>query len=399
MMRASKALCAALALAACGDDGSSSTPDAATSTPDASTACPRDPAPADRTRYVVVSHPYNANAERAGIYEVLELSQAGALTRFSPPRTFEMGRATFGTITFTPDGQLGFVATEDGKLAVFKLDAQGMPTVVTPGMQGTFYAGDITVAPGAQAIWVLDGNTRENGGGIYTVTLDCDGNPTELGNAIPADFPGAFVLMPGTPTSAMIAARSVFDASPAGEDIHHVLLDGDPPGRLGGTNLFTGEDAIVGGAAITHDGGFFLVGDTSAVHTNSIAIAKLEGGIAASATLMPFSDPQGIVASPFGDVAIATSTLDADEIHVLDRGGPQGAWRDAGEVSYAGAAPQLPGDLVMISRGSLAGHVFVSENVSIRHLAFRQDGSVDDLGSLQFGEGLEQIAGAIGVTP
>jgi hypothetical protein len=43
--------------------------------------------------------------------------------------------------------------------------------------------------------------------------------------------------------------------------------------------------------------------------------------------------------------------------------------------------------------------VLVSENVSIRHVAFLADGSVVDLGSLKFGEDLDDIGGAIGVQP
>ena len=54
---------------------------------------------------------------------------------------------------------------------------------------------------------------------------------------------------------------------------------------------------------------------------------------------------------------------------------------------------------VSAKRGTLRGHVLVSENVSVRHLAFRDNGDVDDLDALAFGSGLDQIPGAIGVTP
>jgi hypothetical protein len=64
-----------------------------------------------------------------------------------------------------------------------------------------------------------------------------------------------------------------------------------------------------------------------------------------------------------------------------------------------GVRPELPTDIATIDHGMLRGHVLVSENVSIRHLAFRSDGRVDDLGSLAFGSGLANISGAIGVTP
>lgn len=383
--------------AACGDDGGAAIPDAPTAS-DAPTDCTRAPRADDRTRYVVISHPYDADGNRSGSYEVLALSSAGELTRFSPPRTFEMARTTFGIIEFTPDAELGFVATEDGKLAAFRLDDSGMPTVLTPGMAGSFHASRVVVAPDGQHLWIVDKNTKENGGGIYGVAIGCDGTLTDRGNVIPADFPGAFVRVPGS-TRAIIAARSIYDSSPAGEDVHQVVLDGDPPGRLGGGDVFGMEDAIVGGAAVTHDGAWFLAGDTSPVQENRLAIARVgDAAVTPERTIMPFSDPQGIVTSPFGHVAIATSTLDADKIFVLDRQGPMATWRIRGEVAYQGN-PQLPADMVAVDRGTLRGRVLVSEVSRVRQLAFASSGEVTDEGSLVFGDGLHEIVGAIGVTP
>ena len=55
--------------------------------------------------------------------------------------------------------------------------------------------------------------------------------------------------------------------------------------------------------------------------------------------------------------------------------------------------------MVELHRGALLGHVFVSENVAIRQLVFHPNGSVEDLGILEFGDGLSAINGVIGVTP
>jgi hypothetical protein len=55
--------------------------------------------------------------------------------------------------------------------------------------------------------------------------------------------------------------------------------------------------------------------------------------------------------------------------------------------------------MTTIDRGALAGSVLVSELSTVRRLVFGVDGSVTDAGSLAFGEGLESIGGAIGVTP
>lgn len=73
--------------------------------------------------------------------------------------------------------------------------------------------------------------------------------------------------------------------------------------------------------------------------------------------------------------------------------------RKRGALAYVDGAAQLPGDVVMIERGQLAGRVLVSELSRIRQVAFRAGGTVEDAGSRKLPDGLEQICGAIGVTP
>ncbi|MDQ3367543.1 MAG: hypothetical protein M3680_19145 [Myxococcota bacterium] len=362
--------------------------------PDGPAGCARSPAPADRARHVVVSHPYDAAGERSGQYEVLDLSPTGALTR--PGRTFTMGRATSGTIAFTPDGDVGLLALEDGTLGVFRIDAAGTPTVVHAGFAGSFHASRVVVDPRGDRALVLDGNWREHGGGIYLVTIACDGTLTDHGLLAAAKLPGALAF---AGTRAVLAAHDVLDSPTTGHDVH-LLGWGDSPAVVAGVDAFGDDLQIVGGAALTPDGATFLVGDTSQFGDvpNGVAVVAITGTGLAPAGRIAVEDPAAIAASPFGNVAVVASAF-GDALVVLDTGGAGGAWRVRGEVPYAGADPQLPGELASIERGALRGHVFVAENVSVRHLAFRDTGAVDDLGSLAFGMGLANISGAIGVTP
>lgn len=99
-------------LVACSDNGAHMT-----MVPDApmTAGCGRVAAAADRTRYVVIAHPYTTSGAASPAFEVLQLSATGTLSRFTPPRTFMLAtRAPFGTITFTPDGEVGLVALDDG---------------------------------------------------------------------------------------------------------------------------------------------------------------------------------------------------------------------------------------------------------------------------------------------
>ena len=357
-------------------------------------SCPRTPAPADRARHVVVSHPYDDTGAEATGYEVLDLSASGALTR--PGRRFQLGRATQGAIAFTPDGKVGLVAQVDGTVGVFTLDATGVPAAVHAGFDGGFFASQIVVDPSGDRAWVLDERWRENGGGIYGLGIGCDGELTSTGLVAAAKMPAALSVFGNR---ALVAAADILGSVP-GNDVH-LLEWSDAPTLLVGVDAFGDDDAVVGGAALSADGGTYLVGDVNALSSvpNRVAVVAVEpSGLQVVNVVSPVEDPQAIALSPFGDVAVVASGL-GEALIVLDGGGAGGTWQVRGEVVYQGAGPQLPSEFAMISRGQLQGRVLVAEVTSIRQLAFRASGEVEDVGSLPLGSGFDHIVGAVGVTP
>src|SRR5512140_577985 len=162
-----------LVAAACSDHKAAAPVDAAPDVAvDGVSSCARSPAAADRTRFVVIAHPYTAAGDASPAFEVLQLSATGQLTRFASPRTFMLAtRTPFGVIAFTPDGKVGIVAMDDGNLGVFALDADGNPTVVQASFHGSFYADRVVMSPAGDRAWIIDRNTRANGGGIYQVEI------------------------------------------------------------------------------------------------------------------------------------------------------------------------------------------------------------------------------------
>jgi hypothetical protein len=421
--RVTRALLFALALAACGgDDGDDDTPgddDAATGadaapTPDGGAAadaepppaCPREPAAADRVRKVVVSHPYDGRGAPATVYEVLDLDPAGAITR--PGVTFDMGRAYLGEIVFTPDGEVGMLAQDDGTIGVFRFDDAGLPEVVdaaydADGADG-FYAHRIVVDPDGQGAYVLSSQWRENGGGIYRVAIGCDGTLAFEGLSVPSQLPYTLSLA-GTDGLGLVAAADLLD-SPAGDDVHMVRWNGDQAELVTSADAFPDDDYIVGSAALTADGQYLLVGDNNQFYVdpemqNRIAVVAVGGGeLTPVQVLSPLLDPYAIVTSPFGGAAIAVSGF-GDAIFELryDPGDAASPFEIAGELSYEGAPPALPAAAVLIDRGALRGRVLVAENVGVRQIAFGEDGTVTDLGATSFGDGLVEVVGALGVQP
>ena len=267
------------------------------------------------------------------------------------------------------------------------------------------------IAPAGNRAYVLDQQTRDNGGGIYEIDLACDGTPSGGGLVVAAKLPGGLAFA-GSGALALVAANDFGPAgSPGatatGNDIELVAWnDGSAPAFVGGADAFGDDQAIVGGTALTGDGSAFLVGDVNQFETgegsNRIAIVAVGSAAVAPAVVLPFDDPEALVASPFGDVVLATSGI-GNALDVLDTGGSGGAWRVRGEVAYTGAKPELPGGAVMVTTGLIAGFVFVEENEGVRGLHFDAGGDVVDDGRFTIGDGtgndLAAIVGAIGVTP
>ncbi len=386
-----------VALAACGDDGALSVDGGpGDGSGDGSPGCDRAPAAADRTRYVLVARPYDASGTGANVYEVLSLSADGTLAQMTPATLFTLGgRASFGTIPFTPDGKVGFVAfNEGGKIGVFSIAADGTPTVIDPGFDGAGYPAAISVSSDGDTLYIVDRNTRNNGGGIYAATIQCDGTLTDRGLVTAARSPVGIAFRSST---AVIGARDLLDHEVLGDEVHLASL-GATATRIAGGDAFGDDDQVMSQFALSADASTVFIGDGNAAGVNRVGIATItDSTVAFAATLTDIVDPGGIAVSPFGNVAIV-SAAQGNRIFQLDKTGANNTWRKV-EVTTTGGNPQIPADMVSLDRGMLRGHVWISENTSVRHVRFTQAGTVEDLGSLAFGAGLQNIPGAIGVTP
>lgn len=403
-MRAPSIAFLVLVLAACGDDNSADSTDTTTddptddsdanppdAEPDSSSVCPRLPAPADRPRYLVVAQPYETEP---GTFTVVSVSATGVLTHIN--KDFVLGRTPFGTIEFTPDGELGFVATDRGELAAFRLAADGTPEVLTAALpNASFYAKRVVMGPSGDHLYIVDANTPENGGGIYRVDIGCDGELTDRGLVATARTPGGLVIL--ETGKAVVSANSVL-GTPVGDTVHLLDLAASPATVVDGVNAFGRADLFVGGFAANYTQGLYMVGDVNAFDgaPNGVAVVRVTDASTTLLNVVPgIEDAQGIAFAPAGGLALVTSALEDDAIFLVDDNGPSNAWQIRGEVAYTGGNPQLPGDLTTIKRGALDGHVFVSEVTGIRHLRFDGD-TVVDLGVFDFeGESL----GALGIQP
>ncbi|MBS2012491.1 MAG: hypothetical protein JST00_06375 [Deltaproteobacteria bacterium] len=400
-------------VAACGSDGTSSggaaldggtLPDAPSGTDDASAApdadaaspCVRTAKDADRARKVVVSHPFLAAGQKGKKYEVLELSAAGALTR--PGTTFEMGTGLDGEIVFTPDGEIGLVPQDDGTVGIFRFDGggTGAPIVIDGAFKGDFYAGRVIMHPTGTRAFVLDANTQANGGGVYELSITCEGKVTSKGLVVPGGTANAMAYLPGDPKRAVLAAGKAF-ASPAGADVH--VVDLDALALVSSGTAFSTNDAIPSSLAVTTDKKYALVADNGPVVGNRVSVVALD--TMKFVQMLPTEFPAKVLASVHGNAALVLNDDSTDELTVLgyDAANATTPFTNKGRVAYKFPKPQIPVSAVQILRGALAGRVILGENTAVRQVQFMPDGSVVDTAQTPMGSGIPEIVGVVGVQP
>ena len=256
--------------------------------------------PADKARKIVVSHPYDASGNASSDFEIFDLDQTGAITE--PGVHFQLGTTTNGAIAFTPDGMVGVVAEDDGSLGVFRFDTSGAPHVVSASMTGSYYATGVVMDPSGARAYILDDQTVNNGGGIYSVTIGCDGSLHDDGILAAADLPAAIVPVAGA--NAVIAAQSFLNVPPldagspdGGPDAALAVLVPWPSASkvIGTANPFGDNLAIVSSAALTQDGRYVLIGDNNAFSEaiDRIGVVAVGSGTIAPSGVVPdVNDPR-----------------------------------------------------------------------------------------------------------
>lgn len=351
------------------------------------------PAPAvDRVRKLVVSRPYTDDAMPSGLFVIHDVALDGTI---SPPSDqFTLARASDGKIQFTPDGSVGYVRLDDGKIGAFRFLADGSIEVIHQAFQPSEYVSEVVIDPSGEYLYMITVGFRNVSGGIYRAKIDCKtGELTDEGLITPAKL--AYGMEFVSETKAFVEAFDIADTEVLGH-VHEVTV-GDTITRVHSGIAFTTEDIGLGGFAVTPDAKFAIVGDTGLFNTHSVSVVSLSPSIA-QVQNFPAEDPQDIAVSPFGNAAVVLESQ-GDNIQIYDVDtSKQEPLTLRGDLQTA-APKLLPTDLVMVRQGELRGHAFVTENVAIRHMVFRPSGTVDDLGLTSNGTGLAGISGAIGIQP
>lgn len=358
-------------------------------------ACVRQLGPADAERFVVVGHPNDEAGDPANTFGVLRLSPEGELTETDT--IFEMGPPADQEIVFTPDGKLGFAVQDEGSIGVFRIDDDGVVTVLHQEFRAGFYADALAMSADGTTLYVVDGNFPKNGGGIYTVSIGCDDDMLVAGERL-FETKNARAMVLFGENVALLAAREV-PGSTVPSHAHRLTL---PTTITASADVFGNDEAIVSWAALSRDDKYFLVGDNSSFSSepNRVGIAEVTAdGLVARQALEGIEDPAAIAMSPSNETAIVTSGF-GDGIFVLDRTTSADApYEIRGELPYVGAGPQLPGAIAMVQRGALDGHVLISDVRGVYRVQFDPGSDVVDLGVVDLSGEISGIVAGIGVQP
>jgi hypothetical protein len=282
---------------------------------------------------------------------------------------------------------------------VFRIAMNGSIEVLHAAFKEGFYASEVFISPQGDRAFVMDGNWRENGGGIYTLKIGCDDSIKSEGLLVPAKLPKQPLWREG---GDMLVVAHDFGDSASDQDLHLVSA-GAITSPTSSATIFPDRDAIVASAALTTDEKFVLVGDNSGFSSvpNRVAVARMtDEGVEALQLISPILDPFAIATSPFDDAALVVSGF-GDALVVLDYDSSELAtpFSNRGELEYLGGKPELPGSLAMIERGDLRGTMLIAENGGIRRVVFEGGGVVSDKGRTDIGSSFLGIVGAIGVQP
>ncbi len=375
--------------------------------------CPRALAAADRVRTVIVSHPYDVNADPANVYAVWSLSTGGVLS--STGATFTMGQAIDApAITFTPDGEIGIVVQKNGTLGIFRVTGSGVQVIDGGYNAGeAFYADSVLLDETGQWLYVLDNSWRIYEGGIHLVHLGCDDTPEYLGKLVEAKLPSGVAWLPkasGAAQSAIVVAHDIGD-SPVDQDAHRISLAATAMGAptvVTSADIDDDADAIFSSLAVSQGGTFGLISDNGMFATKSVSSFAI--GQSSLTPLQTFThatdntalgDLATLVMSPYDNAALLVSAYDPDALYRMsfdatDALTPFGA---PAKLAYSGGAPELPVAATVIAQGSLTGLVLIAENLGVRRVRFETNGTITDLGRTSAGSGMTAIVGTVGVQP
>jgi hypothetical protein len=342
------------------------------------TACHEDQQP-EQTQLIFYSTPYDSSGGQSerwffGTVEENFIVEVDSL---------DIGRSILNTISFTPDGMLGYIATQDGSIQGISIDSNDVPTLLPENNWSDVYASSVVVDSTGENLWIVDPNWPENGGGVYICAISCDGTLSPPERIM--ESKNAHRLLILDKEKILLTAK---EAQGEQGDLF-IIEDGSVEHAY---TLFTQGDAIHSAASVNRERTQVLIGENSEFSGMDNRLASYSLTTENQDEITPFLDPVDILSHP-NDIGFLIVSGYGNRIEFMN-----GEDFSREEPSYEGQKPQLPGRAVMGLES-----IFLAENQGVRMLTW-SDAGVQDNGILPIQtqrdvEGFEAIIGGLGIRP
>jgi hypothetical protein len=301
-------------------------------------------------------------------------------------------------LEFVPSGEVALALGEDGDLVSIRVNAaddlQILGSVPLPSADMT----DLRLTPDGRVAFAVGLNVAETSG-VSTVLVGCDGSLAVLAPAfLNLRLATSLVLVPGTDRAVLLGGQTVFEPIDD-DDLRLLRRTGTTFSEVGAFDIWQ-DFFTTGRMALTPDGATLLVPNNSMFSDETsqvLVVAVGETTLTETQRVTELPGASEVIISPDGTTALV-SQLDEDRVRVLGISGGQVTLGAA--ITGIGLADQM----AMVSRGSLAGLVLVSSvdpsgEPNLARLRFTGPGTVENLGQTDLGAGVQNIPGALAITP
>lgn len=352
----------------------------------------------DRARMMLIGHSFTAQPGVDGTQiESFSIAMAGGPV--GDGMVLDVGTRPI-RIAFTPSGTLALVLGEDGTLVSVATDS--VDTLAIKDTITLFPAGfeDLVITADGRTAYAIGSDVGAQSG-VSTVHIGCDGTLTrDDGAFFNVRLAESLALIPGSndQRAVLLGGQAVFEPVDV-NDLRLIERTGSGWNELGAFDIFM-DFIDAGKIGISPDGTLVLVPNGSPFSTEGghVALVGISGNMLSEVDRYTgLDDAREAIFAPDGRTALI-SQLQPGRVAILSDLGS--GLQEAGSVTGIGLADQM----AMISRGMLSGRVYIPSidpqgGPNIAMLSIDAPGIVANLGQFELGNGSENIAVAIAVTP
>lgn len=298
-------------------------------------------------------------------------------------------------IELMPSGEIALVLGEDGELASVEVRKDSLGLIDTVTLPSASY-GDMRLAADDGLAFIVGFNSTATGG-VSTVRVACDGTLSIAPDFMSLRLSNSMAFLPGD-RALLLGGQAVFEPVDD-DDIRLLERDGDGWREIASFDIW-GDFTDALRIDATPDGRYGIMpnGSPFSEEGNQVLLVALNGdGVTEAQRITGMTDAREAHFSTDGQSAIVTLFEPGQLVGFRLSGG---LLTETNRISGIGLVDQA----AIVRRGPLTDRVLMAstDGSGISNVAMVQigsDGTLEDLGQFDLGDGFDQIPGPIAVVP